>query len=68
MIHVKRFIDKISSIEGRTGKLDIVLPINEARGLRDELTKMLADNYELLTHQAPTVAPITHIELLGSKF
>jgi len=41
MIHIKRFIDKISLMEGRQGK-DVVIPIAEARGLRDELVKLLA--------------------------
>ena len=49
MIHIKRFIDKISLMEGRQGK-DVVIPIAEARGLRDELVKLLADNYNLLNN------------------
>jgi hypothetical protein len=43
MIHIKRFIDKISSMEGKQGR-DVVLPISEARALRDEITKLIIDN------------------------
>lgn len=45
MIHLKRFIDKVTYVEARQGK-DVVLPIADARGLRDELAKMLADQVE----------------------
>jgi hypothetical protein len=38
MIHIKRFIDKVSMTESKHGK-DFVMPIIEARGLRDELAK-----------------------------
>ena len=47
MIHIKRFIDKVSIMESKQGK-DVVIPISEARGLRDELSKLVVDNYELL--------------------
>ena len=69
MIHIKRFIDRVSHIEGRQGK-DVVLPVAEARGLRDELSKMLADNYELLTTKVNTPAPeqVIQVELVGGKF
>lgn len=69
MIHIKRFIDRVSHIEGRQGK-DVVLPVAEARGLRDELSKMLADNYELLTTRVNTPAPeqVIQVELVGGKF
>ena len=45
MINIKRFIDKVASVEGRQGK-DVIIPITEARGLRDELAKLLADQVE----------------------
>jgi hypothetical protein len=69
MIHIKRFIDRVSHIEGRQGK-DVVLPVAEARGLRDELSKMLADNYELLTTRVNTPLPeqVIQVELVGGKF
>ena len=42
MIQIKRFIDKIASMEGRQGK-DVIIPIADARALRDEITKLLLD-------------------------
>lgn len=64
MIHIKRFIDKVSSIEGRQGK-DVVIPISEARGLRDELAKLLVDRVD----EAKNVTPeIIQVEVVGGKF
>lgn len=45
MINIKRFIEKVSHTEGRQGK-DVVIPISEARILRDELANILADYYD----------------------
>jgi hypothetical protein len=66
MIHIKRFIDKISYMEGKQGK-DVVLPIVDAKGLRDELVKLLADNYELKQDQ-PIVDPVFQVEVKGGTF
>jgi hypothetical protein len=66
MIHIKRFVDKITLIEGKQGR-DVVIPIGEARGLRDELTKLLADNYELL-HNKTIVEPVFQVEMNGGRF
>jgi hypothetical protein len=45
MIQIKRFIDKIASMEARQSK-DVVIPIADARALRDEITKLLIDQKE----------------------
>jgi hypothetical protein len=66
MIHIKRFIDKISLMEGRQGK-DVVIPIAEARGLRDELVKLLADNYNLLNN-VEKEEPVIQVEIKGGSF
>lgn len=66
MIHIKRFIDKISLMEGRQGK-DVVIPIAEARGLRDELVKLLADNYNLLNN-IEKEEPVIQVEIKGGSF
>jgi hypothetical protein len=42
MIQIKSFIDKIAYIEGRQRR-DVVLTIEEARALRDEITKLLLE-------------------------
>jgi len=65
MIHIKRFIDRIAVMEGKQGR-DIVLPIAEARGLRDELSKLLVDNYDLKS--APVSEPVIQVEINGGKF
>jgi hypothetical protein len=59
-------VDKITLIEGKQGR-DVVIPITEARGLRDELTKLLADNYELLQNTS-TVEPVLQVEINGGRF
>lgn len=66
MIHIKRFVDKVSLIESKQGK-DVVIPISEARGLRDEVSKLLADNYELLQNKN-VVEPVFQVEINGGKF
>ena len=42
MIQIKRFIDKIATMEGR-GAREVVLNITDAKELRDEITKLLLD-------------------------
>ena len=66
MIHIKRFIDKVSIMESKQGK-DVVIPIVEARGLRDELSKLLVDNYELLQTKV-AVEPVIQVEINGGRF
>jgi hypothetical protein len=67
MLNIKKFIDKISQIEGTQGKT-IVLPIAEARGLRDELAKLMTDNYELLSGKSKSLPSVTNVEIIGGKF
>jgi hypothetical protein len=45
MIQIKRFMDKVSLMESRQSK-DVVIPMSEARNLRDEIAKLLSDLYE----------------------
>jgi hypothetical protein len=53
-------------MESRQGK-DVVIPIGEARGLRDELSKLITDNYELLQNKA-SVEPAFQVEINGGRF
>jgi undecaprenyl pyrophosphate synthase len=46
MIHIKKFVDKISYMDSKQNR-DVILPMAEARGLRDEITKLLLDLNEL---------------------
>ena len=42
MIYIKKFIDKVSYVESKQNK-DLVMPVADARGLRDELAKLLEE-------------------------
>ena len=39
---IKKFIEKVSSAEGRQSR-ELILPLNEAKELRDEIMKILID-------------------------
>jgi hypothetical protein len=65
-MHIKRFIDRVSNIESRQGK-DVVIPLSDARGLRDELAKLLVDHYEVTEGKKDT-SEIIQLELVGGKF
>lgn len=68
MIHIKRFIDKISIMESKQNK-DVVIPISEARGLRDELSKLLADLHEInLALAKAKETQIIQVEVTGAPF
>lgn len=66
MIHVKRFLDKVSLSESKQTK-DIVIPINEARGLRDEISKLLSDLHEL-NSKSKSEPEVIKVEITGGKF
>ena len=42
MSYIKKFIERVSSAEGRHSR-EVVLPLSEAKELRDEITKLLID-------------------------
>ena len=67
MIHIKRFIDKVSVLESRQSK-DLIIPISEARGLRDELAKLLADLHTSQTTKKDAEEPVIQLELKGGTF
>jgi hypothetical protein len=65
MIHIKRFIDKVSYTESKQSK-DLILPMTDARGLRDELAKLLAD---LANVEKPSSSEeVIDIKIVGGKF
>ena len=64
MIIIKRFIDKVSATKGT----NLVLPIDEAKMLRDEIVKLLADNYELLNKEETTDNAVIQLEINGGKW
>lgn len=67
MIHIKRFIEKVSLTEGK-GSRDVVVPISEARGLRDELSKILADLYTQHATKKLDPDPVIKIDMKGGSF
>jgi hypothetical protein len=66
MIHIKRFIDKISAMESKQNK-DVVIPMQEARGLRDEVAKLLSDLYERNLEKDKT-EEVLKVEITGGSF
>lgn len=66
MINIKRFIEKVSLIEAKQNK-DVIIPISEARGLRDELSKLLADFYQKSSEQRDE-EPEINLVIKGSSF
>lgn len=66
MIYTKKFIEKVSLIESRQGK-DVVMPIGDARGLRDEIAKLLAEQHEENKSNIKE-EPILKIEMKGGSF
>lgn len=68
MLHIKRFLDKMTVIETKMSR-DVVLSIADARGLRDEISKLLADLYELSsTQSAAKQDEVIQIEIKGGTF
>ena len=66
MIHIKKFIDKISAMESKQNK-DVVIPMQEARGLRDEVAKLLSDLYERNLEKDKT-EEVLKVEITGGSF
>lgn len=68
MIHVRQFLDKMAVMEARQNK-DVVLPISDARGLRDDIARLLADLHELTTKAGPAPqTDILQVEISGGTF
>lgn len=66
MIHIKKFMDKMSVVESRMNK-DVILPILDARGLRDDVAKLLADYHELAQEQNKE-PNIMQVQVKGGSF
>ena len=66
MINIKRFFDKVSLMESKQSK-DLVIPIAEARMLRDEMAKVLADAYESKKEEKES-DEVVKIEIKGGSF
>ena len=64
MIQIKSFIEKVSYLEGKRAK-DIVLNLNDARLLRDEIATLLNDLYE---YQKQNKNEVIEVQLKGGTF
>lgn len=64
MIHVKRFLDKMAVADSKRTK-DIVIPIDEARGLRDEIAALLSDIY---VGQKSKPEEVIEVQVKGGSF
>lgn len=64
MIHIKNFIDRVSFMEARSKK-DLVLSNNEARMLRDDIAKLIADKLE---EQLNKKEEVIQVQLSGGKW
>jgi hypothetical protein len=62
MSSIKRFIDKIAAMEGRQAR-EVVLPMTEAKELRDEITKLLLDQ-----RNSPKSEEVIEVVFKGNKW
>ena len=67
MIHIKKFIDKVASQEGRQGR-DVVMTIADASSLRDEISKLIIDKYEEKSKVTTEDSGVVQVELKGGKW
>lgn len=66
MIHIKNFIDKVSVAEVKQNN-NLVIPMIEARGLRDELSKLLVDLYNFSEKKEVNNTTL-QVEIKGGSF
>lgn len=64
MVNIKRFIDRVGAMDIRSGR-DLVIPSTEARLLRDEIVKLMADRLEERSQKSTDVV---QVEVIGGKF
>jgi hypothetical protein len=68
MLHIRRFIDKMSVADSKQTK-DLVLPMLDARGLRDDITKLLSDLHELTVNKNKEEdGAVVQVEIKGGAF
>lgn len=64
MVNIKRFIERVSAMENKSSR-DLLIPIQEARLLRDEIAKLLADKLEERINARPETIDI---QVSGGKW
>jgi hypothetical protein len=66
-MHINRFLDKMAVVESKQNK-DVVLPISDARGLRDDIARLLAELHELNTKATSNAPDLIQLEIKGGTF
>jgi len=66
MLHIKDFIKKMSSMDSKRNTT-VVLTIEQARGLRDDISMLLADLYKQEKEQSMKEETIT-VQVKGGSF
>jgi hypothetical protein len=67
MINIQRFIDRVSSMEGRQNQA-VVIPIEEARALRDEIAKLALDKLDGQSKPVQIKEQTMQVEMKGGKW
>ena len=65
MMHINRFMDKMTVADSKQNK-DLVLPMTDARGLRDDIARLLLDLHELSKTKSQT--EVIQVEVKGGSF
>ena len=67
-MHINRFLDKMAVVESKQNK-DVVLPISDARGLRDDITRLLSELVELQKQKGvDNSQEVIQVEIKGGTF
>jgi hypothetical protein len=67
MINIQRFIDKVSSMEGRQNQT-VVMPLEEARALRDEIAKLALEKLDSQSKPVQQKEQTMQVEMKGGKW
>jgi hypothetical protein len=65
MMHINRFMDRMTVADSKQNK-DLVLPMTDARGLRDDISRLLSDLYELSKNKNQN--EVIQVEVKGGSF
>jgi hypothetical protein len=65
-LHISRFLDRLRASEARRDR-EVSMPVQDARDLHADITRLLAALEQLRSAQASADTPIT-VELQGNRF
>jgi hypothetical protein len=65
MMHINRFMDRMTVADSKQNK-DLVLPMTDARGLRDDISRLLLDLHELSKNKNQN--EVIQVEVKGGSF